>query len=168
MGLQSFKISAEKVLSILEDFEAFCLGKKLMSPEQFMDINQDLSISTVLHVGSSRTERHDDGNHLIWAAPDNTEHDLGPLESLNVTRDYPGFHRTRSLCLGHTQVEDNELMHVPNTDRNITKVRLKDGTIGYGTDYKIALRNAVLKANLKNSFTKANPPNLWKMFYANA
>jgi hypothetical protein len=168
MGFQSLKISAEKILSILEDFEQFCLGKKLMSPEQFMDINQDLSINTVLHVGATRTEWREDGNHLIWAAPDKSEHDLGPMDDLNVLRDYPGFHRMRSLCLGQSEVAGNELLHVPGTDRNITMIRLKDGTVAYGTDYKIALRNAVLKANLKKHFDKANPPNLWKIFYANA
>ncbi len=168
MGLQDYKISAEKVLTIIEEFEQFCLGKKTMSPEKFMDLNQDLSISAVLHIGSSRTEWRDDGNHVIWAAPDNSEHDLGPIENLNVTRDYPGFHRTRSLSLGQESVEGNELLHIASSDRNITKVRMKDGTVGYGTDYKIALRNAALKMNLKKQFNKANPPNLWKIFYGNA
>jgi hypothetical protein len=168
MGLHAHKTSADKILNILEEFEQFCLGKRSMSPENFMDINQELSLNAVLYIGHTRTEAHTDGPHLIWQAPDRSEHDLGPVDNLNVLRDCPGFHRSRSLSLAQQDVIANELVHVPSTDRNITAVKLKDGTIGYGTDYKIALRNAALRMKLKNSFNKANPPNLWKMFYGNA
>lgn len=167
-GNLSTGAKSAEIASLLQEYEQFCLGQKHMTPEAFMEINEELSINAVLKIGKSRIEKLPDGSHLIWEAPDKTEHDLGSIENVNVTRDYPGFHRTRSLSLGQQHVKENDVVHVPATDRNISVVRLVDGTTGYGPNYKLALRNAALKMHLKNEFSKANPLNLWKFFYANA
>lgn len=167
-GLRSFHVSSSSINALLEDFEEFCLGKKFMSPQQFSALNEELSIGAVLKVGKNRMERREDGNHLMWTAPDGSEHDMGPVDHLNVSRDYPGFHRARSLLLGQGDVVENDVIHVNATDKNISKVRMKDGSVGYGPNYKIALRNAVLRMHLKKEFKRANPLNLWKMLYGHA
>ena len=167
MDINSLRVKASEVKAFLEDFEQFCLGRKHLSPQQFSALNEELSLSAVLNIGSNRLEKKEDGNHLIWVAPDASEHDLGALENINL-RDYPGFHRTRSLSLGQSDVEMNDLVHVPNADRHITMVKMKDGSVGYGPNYKLALRNAALKMHLKREFKKANPLHFWKLFYGNA
>jgi hypothetical protein len=168
LGFRAFKSHCHHIQDLLEDFENVCLGRGHLTPQQFAALNTELSIETVLKIGKNRLERRPDGEHLIWTAPDNTEHDLGPVNDLNVARDYPGFHRTRSLSLGHEHVVENEVMHIRAINHNISKVKMKDGSIGYGPNYKIALRNAALRMHLKDEFARANPFNIWKMFYGNA
>ena len=167
-GLQGKDVKGKEIAALIETYEQFCLGRKAMTPEQFTSINEELSISAVLAIGKNRVERREDGQHLIWIAPDKSEHDLGPVDNVNVMRDYPGFHRTRSLCLGQSHVDGNDVVHVPAIDRHISVVRLKDGSTGYGPNYKLALRNAALKMYLKKEFERVNPLNIWKIFYANA
>jgi hypothetical protein len=168
LHLRSLRIKAAQINALLDDFEGFCLGKRHLRPEQFIEINEELSIGAVLSIGRNRLEWHADGNHLIWTAPDRTEHDLGALEKINVMRDYPGFHRGRSLCLGHDDVSENDVLNAPGGHWNISMVKLKDGSTGYGPNYKIALRNAALKMHLKRQFALANPMNFWKNFCGNA
>jgi hypothetical protein len=168
LSFRSNRTQSHNIKGLLEDFESFCLGRSHLTPQQFASLNTELSVGAVLKVGKNRIERKDDGEHLIWTAPDHTEHDLGTVDNLNIARDYPGFHRTRSLSLGHTDVVENEVMHIPALNHNISKVKMKDGSIGYGPNYKIALRNAALRMHLKKEFERANPFNIWKMFYSNA
>lgn len=167
LGLHSFDMDKKQILGNIEEFEKFCLGKRRMSPEELRNLNEELSLGAIVFVGKHRFDKRGDDTHLLWTAPDKMEHDLGPIEKLNV-RDCPGFHRTRSLALGHELVETASQIAVPTTGNNISVVKMKDGTVAYGLDYKMALRNAALKMRLKSAFARANPSGIWKIFYGNA
>lgn len=166
-GFQSLQINPEKVLSRLKDFELFCLGKKELSPEQFKELNKELSVSAVLHIGKRSFRKDIDGKHLIWTGMDEREHDLGPVNNLDVVKEYPGFHRTRSLSLGHDRVTENEIMDVPR-HHPVTIVKLADGSTGIAPNYKMALRNAALKMHLKEQFNRKNRMDIWTKFYGHA
>lgn len=159
---------AEKILASIEDFEACCLGKKDMSPKQFQSLNRELSMNAVLNIGRHRLSYKTDGRHLIWRSPDNREYDLGKVEDLNVFRDYPGFHKRRSLSLGQDHVTKSEVIDAPGSRQKLSVVKMKDGSKGIGPNYKIALRNAAMKMHLREQFHKQNPTNLWKDFYGYA
>jgi hypothetical protein len=165
-GFQSFQANPERVLGYLKDFELFCMGEKKLSSEEFMTLNVELSVGAVLHIGKRRYQLQQDGKHLIWTSPDNRDHDLGPIDSDNILREYPGFHRTRSLSLGHDQVQTNETLNIPRLQQQVTVVKLKDGSEGVAPNYKLALRNAVLKMHLKQIFNKWNRKDVWEKFYA--
>jgi hypothetical protein len=158
----------EKVLSDLEAFEAFCMGEKKLSPEEFKKLNVELSINAVLHIGKHKFRRQKDGQHLIWTDTERREHDLGPVENMNVLRDYPGFNKIRSLALGHDEVAESRVVSVPLLRRQVSVVRMKDGSTGLGPDYKTALRNAALKMKLKRHFNKNSIVDLWSRFSGNA
>lgn len=167
IDLLSLRAKKDEVMVLLKDYEAFCLGKKQLTPEQFYEINRELCLCAALNIGRNRIERREDGSHLIWIAPDKSVHDLGTLENIDP-RNYPGFHRGRSLSLAQDSVASHELIEVPEAKRHTTMVRMKDGSAGYGPNYKQALRNAALKMSLKSQFDWANPKNLWSMFYGSA
>ena len=145
--LEALNISTKQTSANLEEFESFCLGEKHLSPEKFRLLNIELSIGAVLHVGRRYWRDDDDGRHLIWEGTDEREHDLGSITNMHVMRDYPGFNRTRTLALGHDHVESHEVIE-GDSFGSITQVKMKDGTIGVGPNYKMALRNAVLKMHL--------------------
>lgn len=145
--LQTLDVSVEEILMHLEDFERYCLGKHFMKPEDFTHVNQRLSLGTVLHIGKTHFMDAEDGKHLIWTAPDAREHDLGCIENIDISAECPGFHRIRSLSLGHNQVTKQEIIEVPYLGY-VTKVTLNGDVEGIGPDYKTALRNAVLKTQL--------------------
>lgn len=159
---------AKKTIAMLHDFEMSCLGEKPLSPDDFVMLNKELSLSAVNFIGECHFERKEDGHHVIWTAPDKSSHDLGVLTEINVMKDYPGFHKARSLCLGHKDVIENEVLSIGHSRKHVSMVKLKDGTEGYGPNYKIALRNAALKSRLQKQFLRVNPLDLWKKFYGNA
>lgn len=166
--LFSQRDQSRKILAMIDDFEQFCRGEKFMTPDQFREINEEISISAIMRIGRYKLERGSDGQHVIWTAPDKSRHDLGNVNNLNIMRDCPGFHRSRSLLLGHDKVAGTQLIDIPSIKKNISVVTMKDGSIGYGPNYKIALRNAALKMHLKREFERVNPIHLWKSFYGNA
>ena len=150
----------QDIKACLEDFENFCLGNKFIPPEEFRFIDKKLSIGTVMHIGSTYFRNGEDGKHLIWIAPDEREHDLGSIENLDSTDEYPGFHRGRSLALCHEQVAAHEIIDVPYIGY-ATKVILADGTAGIGPNYKKALRNAALHQQLKQDFRLFSFSGIW-------
>ncbi len=166
-GLWSSKIPPKKVFHLLKEFEAYCLGEKYLIPEDFRTLNEELSLGAVMHIGKHKFLDREDGRHLIWIDPQHQSHDLGPVNELNIMREYPGFHRYRSLALGHDLVEKCEVID-SNRSTPITMVKMVDGTVAFGTNYRIALRNAALKMHLKKSFLRANPATSWKNVYGNA
>jgi hypothetical protein len=166
VGLHSFDIDKESILAHLEEFEQFCLGKTYMSPEEVKELNETLSLGAIAHVGKYRFTRENNEVHLLWVSPDHHEHNLGPISKLNVMRDCPGFHRTRSLALGQEHVETSGQVHIPDLQTHVSMVKMKDGSTGYGPNYKVALRNAALKMHLKSAFDAANAKGLWKLFYS--
>jgi hypothetical protein len=167
-NLFSSKDQSGKILAMIEDFEMFCRGEKFMTPDQFREINEEISVSAVMHIGKHKLGRDKDGAHLIWIAPDKSRHDLGPVNNLNIMRDCPGFHRSRSLLLGRDDVVEAKLIDVPSMKKNISVVKMKDGSIGYGPNYKIALRNAALKMHLKREFGRATLLSFWRSSHGNA
>ncbi|MCK5285582.1 MAG: hypothetical protein KAJ86_08370 [Alphaproteobacteria bacterium] len=161
------KSNSEKVLSNLENFELFCIGEKELSPQEFTNLNKELSISAIKYIGQSKFCRKKDGKHLIWIGLDNQEHDLGKVNAINITKDYPGFHKSRSLSLGHDHVTKNDVVDIPKCEpMNI--VKMDDGSTGIAPNYKMALRNASLKMHLKHTFNSLNYVDAWMQFYGHA
>ncbi|MGQ0527931.1 MAG: hypothetical protein ACT4OY_07905 [Alphaproteobacteria bacterium] len=167
-SLFSSREQSEQILAMIDEFEMFCRGEKFMAPDQFREINEEISVSAVMRIGKHRLDRSKDGAHLIWIAPDKSKHDLGPVNNLNIMRDCPGFHRSRSLLLGRDDVLETKLINVPSIKKNISVVKMKDGSIGYGPNYKIALRNAALKMHLKREFSRASLLSFWRSSHGNA
>lgn len=165
---KSPKDNGEALLSHLKEFEKFCLGETHLTPLQFRELNMELSVNAVQKIGKHRYQNAPDGQHLLWTGLDNREYDLGPADSPNVLRDYPGFHKLRSLALGHDLVSENTLIEAPRKGGQVTQVKLKDGTTGIGPNYKMALRNAALKMHLKHQFNQHNKMDVWSRFYGNA
>ena len=164
-GFQSLQMKPEKVLRRLKDFELFCMGEKRLSPENFKTLNEELSLSAVLHVGSRHFRKEKDGKHLIWESPDHKKHDLGPIHNLNIMQSCPGFHKPRTLALAGDDVDGTDVIELPKVRKQITIVKMKDGTEGIGPNYKMALRNAALKMHLRCAFEKANKKDVWKQYY---
>jgi len=167
-GLQSLQINPKKILAKLNDFENFCLGRRKLSPEEFKILNIELSMGAVLHIGKRRFLKELDGKHLLWTGLDDREYDLGPVHKLDIFHSGPGFHRSSTMSLGNNLVMDNELIEIPALKKQVSVVRLKNGSVGIGPNYKLALRNAALKMHLQKSFSFANPPDAWKEHYGNA
>ncbi len=166
-GFHFLQIKPEKVLRRLKDFELFCLGEKQMTPEHFQTLNEELSISAILNIGTRSYRRESDGKHLIWTGMDNRERDLGPIDLLKIRETGPGFHKGSTNALAGKNVDKTEVVEVPNHSHQVTVVCMKDGTTGVGPNYKIALRNAALKMHLKCAFEKANKSDIWKRYYGN-
>ncbi|MGB4056996.1 MAG: hypothetical protein WBK77_02805, partial [Alphaproteobacteria bacterium] len=166
--LHSFETDKQQILLHLENFEHFCLGKKYLSPGEVQSLNEELSIGAIVHIGKYKLQKKGEDVYVVWRSPDGGEHDLGPIDKLNVMRDCPGFHRSRSLALGHDYVETSGQVTASDGHSQVSVVKMKDGSTGYGPNYKVALRNAALKMHLKGAFERANPSGLWKMIYGNA
>ncbi len=162
----SVKKHSDKILNRLSEFEDYCMAKKNISPENFRALNRELSRLTVENIGKCQYKNASDGTHLLWTGLDHREHDLGNVDSLNVMQNYPGFHKSRTHALGKDEVESSALMTIPGKRAQVTIVKMKDGTTGIGTDYKIALRNAALKMHLKRSFNKNSTLDKWKKLYS--
>lgn len=168
LGYEIPKIDPRKVLTLLDEYEGFCLGQRYLSPEQVKSLNEALSVGALVHVGKCRFARQNGRRHMIWRAPDGQEHDLGPVEKINIMQDCPGFHRSRSLSLGQEHVESSSFMDLPQTKSSISVVRMKDGSEGYGPNYRLALRNAALKMYIKKAFNRATLSSLWRALHGNA
>lgn len=167
-GLHNLQINPKKVLSKLSDFENFCLGRLNLTPTEFTDLNMELSMGAVFHIGKRRFAKELDGKHLLWTGLDDREYDLGPVHKLDIFHYGPGFHRNATMSLGHDLVENNEVMQIPGLKKQISVVKLKNGSIGVGPNYKVALRNAAIKMYLEKEFRRANPLDGWKAHYGNA
>lgn len=165
--LNDLRQRRHKTLSDLEHFEECCLGQAKLTPHEYRLLNEELSISAVLHIGSYRLDKRGTDTHLVWCAPDDEEYDLGSVQKMDVMHQYPGFSRMRTLALGHEKVMETKRIETENGN-HLSMVEMMDGSIGYGPNYKIALRNAALKMHLKNQFEKANPKGIWKIFYGRA
>lgn len=164
----NLNIEPETVSQYINEFEQFCIGETQMSPTKFKNLNIELSINAVLKIGRYRYKRMATGRHLIWIGKDGREHDLGPIDSLNIMRDYPGFHKLRTLSLGHHEVAEHKVIEIPFSRKKVNFVRMNDGAVGLGLDYKTALRNAALKSHLKKEFNQHFSDDLWRRYYGHA
>ncbi len=149
--LQALQSKPQEILAHLELFEDYCMGKNVLTPEEYKALNIELSIGAVVHIGRKLFKNYNDGKHLIWISPDNKEHDMGLINNIDVFRDYPGFNRSRSLCLGKDMVDRYEVIEIEGKG-NITRVVMEDGSFGIGPNYRMALRNAALKMHLTQRF----------------
>ena len=130
------------------------MGDKKISPSRFREINAELSVGAVLLIGKHRFYKNEQGKGLVWRSPDGHEFDMGNIQDINVMRDYPGFHATRSLALGNKDVAENKIVKKGNS--NVTMVTMKDGSTGIGPNYRIALRNAAMRMYLKKHLNRFN------------
>ncbi len=163
LALENVRPTAKKMLNHVDMFEEFCLGKRSYTPSTFRTINEKLSLGAVLMLGKHRYQKERDGNHLIWKGLDQREHDLGPVHEANIMRDFPGFNRKRSLSLGRDNVKETQIVPHPNGKGTLSIVIMKDGSVGIGPNYRIALRNAALRMHLKTRFNFASLFTLWKI-----
>ncbi|MCK6418700.1 MAG: hypothetical protein L6Q57_07175 [Alphaproteobacteria bacterium] len=154
MHAWSLKITPERLLALLQDCEGFCLGDRRLTPAEFVSLNEELSMSAVMVIGTRRIKKVGPQRHLLWTSPDRQTHDLGSIETMNIMRDYPGFHPTRSLALGNNTVMETRLVPVTGSRRQATLVRMNDGSVGYGPNYRMALRNAALKMYLNKTLQR--------------
>ncbi len=157
INIDGVKPTPKALLADLEVFENFCMGNANLSPQDFRDINNELSIGAVLMIGKRRFKSTSEGREIYWQGLDGEEHFLGHTHDAKINRDYPGFHKLRSHALSGDMVESDSIHKIANGRRgNYTVVTLKDGTEGIGPNYNIALRNAVLKNHLTVQFNKAS------------
>lgn len=168
LNIETARPTAKKMLCHINKFESFCMGKASYSPSEFREINEEISVGTVLMLGKYRYQRETDGKRLLWQGLDKQEHDMGLTHDAHVMRDYPGFNAKKSRSLEGNMVADSTVISGPNGKGSLSVVTMKDGTVGIGTDYKIALRNAALKVHLKSSFNRFSLATLFKSIWGSA
>lgn len=165
LNIENAKPTAKKILNHIDTFENFCMGRVHFSPSEFRTINEELSVGAVLMLGKHRYQQDDMGKRLIWQGLDEQEYDMGLTHEAHIMRDYPGFNAKRSRSLEGGMVEDSAVIAGPNGKGNLSIVTMKDGTVGIGPDYKIALRNAALKVHLKSKFNGFSLINFFKSLW---
>ena len=158
----------KQLLRYLDEFEQCCTGEKYCSPSKFREINKHLSIGAVLRLGTHRYETNLTGTRLFWKGLDGREYDMGLTHDMHVMRDYPGFHAQCSRSLGNDLVLENKTIPGPNKKGSLSVVTMKDGSTGIGPNYRIALRNAVLKMHLTAQFNRFSLAGLWKQIWGRA
>lgn len=168
LNIENARPTAKKILNNVSTFESFCMGKAHYSPTEFRAINKELSIGAVLMLGKYRYQQSENGRRLLWQGLDEREYDMGLTHEAHVMRDYPGFNAKRSRSLEGNMVAESAVIAGPNGKGNLSIVTMKDGTVGIGPDYKIALRNAALKLHLKANFNRFSLANLFKSFWRSA
>ncbi|MGH1377483.1 MAG: hypothetical protein ACRBB3_01555 [Alphaproteobacteria bacterium] len=168
LNIENARPTAKKMLGHVDRFESFCMGKISYSPSEFREINEELSIGAVLMLGKHRYQKNDNGRHLLWQGLDEQEYDMGLTHDAHVMRDYPGFNAKKSRSLEGNMVADSTVISGPNGKGNLSVVTMKDGTVGIGPDYKIALRNAALKLHLKSKFNKFSLATMFKSILGSA
>jgi hypothetical protein len=167
LSIEHAKPTAKKIQDHLEAFEKFCMGEHKLHPAKFRDINSELSICAVLLIGRRRYQTTNNYRHLIWIGPDNQEHDLGRADDINVMRDYPGFHASRTQALGAEDIAETRFLESPKGG-SLCEVIMNDGTKAIGPNYRMALRNAVLKRVLKSQFNSMSLTSLWNGIWGHA
>ncbi len=168
ISLEHARPTAKGLLNHIDTFEAFCMGKCNLTPANFRELNEELSIGAVLMLGKRRYKNDIDGKRLIWTGLDNKEHDLGLVEHANVMRDYPGFHAKRSLSLGNSLVKESEIISSPDSIGNLSIVTMIDGSTAIAPNYRMALRNAAIKMHLSKKFNFLSLSEIWNKVWGHA
>ncbi|MDH5721955.1 MAG: hypothetical protein OEY94_01360 [Alphaproteobacteria bacterium] len=156
------RTSSKKILRDIEAFERHCVGESRMTPEEFRSINMELSVGAVLTIGKYRIKNSEQGKRVFWLGPDGHEYDLGLAHDINVLRDYPGFHGQRSVALAADKVAESKIVHMASAQGSVSVVTMRDGSVGIGPNYRMALRNAALKMHLKSYFNRLSLASLWE------
>lgn len=167
LNIEHAQPTAKKILSHIEYFEKYCLGEWDCPPSKFRQLNEELSIGTVLLLGKYRYQREKAGTRLYWSGLDMREHDMGLVNETQIMRDFPGFHAKRTNALGNHLVERSETIITKNK-KSICVITMADGTTAVGLDYRMALRNAALKMHLTAKFNYYSLSNLWSKFWGSA
>lgn len=167
LNIKQTRPTKQQVLNNIEQFENFCLGKESYTPSTYREINEELSVSTVLVLGKHKFQKDALGKRLIWKGLDEKEYDLGYTHNAKIMRNYPGFHRKSIQAMGK-DIKEIKVINQDQGTKNISVVTLQDGTEGIGPDNRIALRNAVLKRHLKTQFNHFSLSNLWKQVWGHA
>lgn len=168
LDIANIRPTAKALMSQLDVFEDFCQGHGSISPQEFLTLNQDLSIGTVLMMGSRRYEKTPEGNRLFWKSMDQREYDLGYVRDAKVLRDYPGYNAQSSLSLRAGQEILSEVIPSPRGKGSFYRVELEDGTEAIAPNYRMAVRNVILKSHLKSQFNKLSLADLWGRVWGNA
>lgn len=168
VNIESTKPTQQQILGHIERFERYCLGELDYTPAHYREINKELSISAVLMLGKVKYQNDKNGKRLIWKGLDKKDYDLGYMHDAKIMRDYPGFHRRSAQALGSKHIKEILIVPKQNGSGSVSKVILHDGTEGYGPDYRIALRNAVLKQHLMSQFNHYSLSNIWNKVWGNA
>lgn len=168
LNIDQAKPTKKQVLKHLETFENYCLGQEHYTPSNFRKINEELSVSTVLWLGKRKYYKDSFGKRIVWRGLDERDYDLGYTHNAKVMRDYPGFHRKSIKALGENEIQEKQIIPIPNQKKTTYMVTLTDGTSGIGHDYRVALRNAVLKRHLKAEFNRVSLTNIWNKIWYNA
>ncbi|MGH1457005.1 MAG: hypothetical protein ACRBDI_09510 [Alphaproteobacteria bacterium] len=168
LNIENARPKTQQILQHLETFEGYCLGKEDYIPARYREINEELSITTVLFLGKRKYYKDTKGKRIIWKGLDDKDYDLGYTHNAKVMRDYPGFHRKTIKALGENQIKECKIIPISDQNKSIAMVTLHDDTVGLGHDYRIALRNAILKQHLKKQFNMASLSDIWNKIWAHA
>lgn len=168
LNIRDAKPSVHKLLGQLNAFEDFCLGKEVLSPSEFRSLNEELSVGTVLMIGSRRYEKTSAGNRLFWKSFDQREYDLGYVRDANIVRDYPGYNSKTSISLSSGLTIESQIIPSPRGKGTVYKVILEDGTEAIAPNYRMAVRNVILKSHLTKKFNHFSLSALWARVWGHA
>lgn len=166
LNIENARPTAQKLFNHLKTFESFCEGQANISPEEFRELNEEISISTVLLLGTRRYEKTPKGRRLFWRSNDQNEYDLGLVRDAKILRDYPGYNARCSLSLGAGKTIESHIIPAPRGKGTLLEVTLEDGSSAIAPNYRMALRNAVLKMHLKSQLNNKRFVNLWNRLWA--
>lgn len=162
------KPKAKDLMDRLNSFEAFCNGHDDISPTEFRAINEELSVGAVLMIGSHRYEKTPEGRRLFWRSNDDCEYDLGYSRDAHVVRDYPGYNAKSSRALQSGYEIKSEIIPSPRGKGTVYRVELEDGTSAIAPNYRMAVRNVILKKHLQSQFNRSSLADLWGRVWGTA
>ncbi len=168
LDIREEKPKLQKLCKQLELFENFCNGYETISPHEFRSLNEDLSIGTVLMLGTRRYEKTPEGKRLFWRSADEKEYDLGYVRDAKILRDYPGYNAKTSISLSSGRVISSKIIPSPRGKGSVYHVILEDGTEAIAPSYRMAVRNVILKNHLQSQFNKFSLSDLWGRMWGTA
>ncbi len=162
------KPTAKDLMHRLNSFEAFCNGHDNITPQEFREINEELSVGAVFMIGSHRYEKTPSGRRLLWRSNDQREYDLGYARDAHVMRDYPGYSAKSSRALQAGHDIKSEVIPSPRGKGTVYRVELEDGTSAIAPNYRMAVRNVILKKHLQSQFNRHSLADLWGRVWGHA
>lgn len=168
LNIETARPTAKTLINHIETFEAFCDGKEHLSPQQFRTLNEELSVATVLMIGKRRYQKTTEGKRLYWSTPNGKEHDLGLARDAKIMRDYPGYNARCSISLAGDKEIESVVIPAPRGKGTLMQVTLEDGYSAVAPNYRMAVRNAMLKKHIndkkKNQLSLSAVKSLFSFF----
>ncbi len=162
LNLEHARPTAQKILNHIATFEYSCTGQDRLTPEQFREINEELSISAVLLLGMRRYQKTSEGKRIFWKiSSEDEEHDLGFVRDAKVVRDYPGYNCRSSRALAKNIVKSTAIIPSPTGKGTLTEVTLIDGSTAIAPNYRMAVRNAALKMFIQSQYSRFRLDNIF-------